>query len=473
MTRETMATLAFAGYASLTAFRDVMLGERFGPEMDSDKSHYLWITFATCAVILILSTVHVLLSKQHSLMKKLRMPGAMFRVIMLGLLCGGIYLGFIYTFSKLGAGLGGLIDNGLGPFIIALVGWLMFKEKLTTNFFVALLISLVGLSILMITTKEFKTAGFLVLVVAVVTPVASAYSDGYVKWLLDEKNAGLTKGEVLAVRFLPAVLILYVIAATYSKSLVPQMNRPYEVVAVAAVGSWLPLMLLCTGLGIAGMKKLASWEISIPVFTFLITLTIRQDHATPLAMLGAALIVAGVVMSEKKIFTRLLGRIKGNTRKITPACFISYSNADEEFAKQLSSRLRGEHLRVWFAPEKMKGGEKLSKQIEQAIQNHDKLLLVLSRDSMQSEWVMTEIRNARRIELEEEQRKLFPIRLVDFEEIKRWKCFDAESGKDLAIEVREYFIPDFSNWRNRDAFEEAFERLLHDLKAEKLNLTRA
>ena len=39
-------------------------------------------------------------------------------------------------------------------------------------------------------------------------------------------------------------------------------------------------------------------------------------------------------------------------------------------------------------------------------------------------------------------------------------------GKDLAIELREYFIPDFSNWKEHDAFEAAFDRLLRDLKAE-------
>jgi len=27
-------------------------------------------------------------------------------------------------------------------------------------------------------------------------------------------------------------------------------------------------------------------------------------------------------------------------------------------------------------------------------------------------------------------------------------CFDADTGKDSAREIREYFIPDFSNWKN-------------------------
>lgn len=472
MTRDTMATLAFAGYAALSAFRDLGLGEYLDKEVQPDRTHLLWRAFTVCAVILILSSVYALVSKQRSLVKKLMTPGAMPKVIMLGLLCGGIYLGIIYIFSRLGAGLGGLLDYGVGPFAIAIVGWVMFKEKLTTDFRAAFLICLLGLLILVITTKAFWGTGILPLVIAVITPVASALSDGYVKWLLDEKNAGLTKGEVLAVRFLPAVLILYAVAAITSGSPIPQINKPLETVAIAGVGGWVPLMLLCTGLGIAGMKKLAVWEITIPAFTFSITLFLRPEHLG-FTILGAALILLGVVISERELFSRLRERIKGDTKKQTPACFISYSSIDGEFAEQLYSRMRDEHLRVWIAAREMKGGEKLHKQIEQAIQIHDRLLLVLSKDSMRSEWVMTEIRNARRIELEEGQRKLFPIRLVDFEEIKRWKCFDAESGKDLAIEVREYFIPDFSNWKNRDAFEGAFERLLRDLKADELDQTRA
>jgi len=148
------------------------------------------------------------------------------------------------------------------------------------------------------------------------------------------------------------------------------------------------------------------------------------------------------------------------------SCFISYSTKDDEFAKRLHSRMRDDNLRVWFSPEDIKGGEKLHEQIERAIQIHDRLLIVLSENSMQSEWVMTELRNARKVEVKEKRRKLFPIRLVDFGAIKEWKCFDADTGKDLAGEVREYFIPDFSNWKDHDAFEVAFARLLRDMKAE-------
>jgi hypothetical protein len=147
------------------------------------------------------------------------------------------------------------------------------------------------------------------------------------------------------------------------------------------------------------------------------------------------------------------------------SCFISYSQQDEDFSQLLYSRMRKEKLRVWYAPKDMRGGRKLHEEIFRAIQIQDKLLMVLSEYSMKSEWVMTEIRRARKVERVENRRKLFPIRLVDFDAIQNWECFDADSGKDLAAELREYYIPDFSNWKDHDAFEAEFAKLLRDLKA--------
>ena len=126
--------------------------------------------------------------------------------------------------------------------------------------------------------------------------------------------------------------------------------------------------------------------------------------------------------------------------------------------------MRGENLRVWYAPEDIRGGRKIHEQIFRAIQVHDKLLLVLSSNSIKSEWVMTEFRRARKIEREENRRKLFPIRLIDFKTLQEWECFDADSGKDLAVEVREYYVPDFTNWKDDEAFQIEFAKLLRDLR---------
>jgi hypothetical protein len=149
------------------------------------------------------------------------------------------------------------------------------------------------------------------------------------------------------------------------------------------------------------------------------------------------------------------------------SCFLSYSTKDEEFATRLHNNLMAAGVRCWFAPHDIKGGRKIHVQIDEAIGTYDRLLLILSDHSMSSEWVKTEIANARLREIREKRQMLFPISLVPFEQIRQWKAFDAETGKDSAREVREYFIPDFSNWKDYNAYQKAFERLLRDLKSEK------
>jgi len=148
------------------------------------------------------------------------------------------------------------------------------------------------------------------------------------------------------------------------------------------------------------------------------------------------------------------------------SCFISYSTRDQEFAERLYADLQAKGVRCWFAPHDIKGGRKLHEQIDEAIRLHDRLLLILSEHSMSSEWVKTEIAKARKREVKEGKRVLFPVRLVKFEVLRDWECFDGDTGMDSAREIREYFIPDFSNWKDHDSYQTAFQRPVSDLKAE-------
>ena len=148
------------------------------------------------------------------------------------------------------------------------------------------------------------------------------------------------------------------------------------------------------------------------------------------------------------------------------SCFISYSTKDQEFAERLHADLQAKGVRCWFAPHDVQGGRKLHEQIDEAIRLHDRLLLILSKDSMNSEWVKTEIAKARKREVKEGKRVLFPVRLVEFDVLRDWECFDGDTGKDSAREIREYFVPDFSNWKDHDSYQTAFQRLVSDLKAE-------
>lgn len=146
------------------------------------------------------------------------------------------------------------------------------------------------------------------------------------------------------------------------------------------------------------------------------------------------------------------------------SCFISYSSNDQTFAEKLHTDLQNSGVRCWFAPKNIKSGQKIHYQIDNAVKFHDKLLLILSPHSLKSEWVKTEIRSARKRERKERRQMLFPLRLVSFEELTDWELFDADEGRDLASEVREYFIPDFTAWRDNEKYQESFKRLLKDLQ---------
>ena len=153
-------------------------------------------------------------------------------------------------------------------------------------------------------------------------------------------------------------------------------------------------------------------------------------------------------------------------RDYSPSCFISYSTRDQNFAERLHTDLEAEGVRCWFAPHDVRGGRKLHEQLDEAIKTHERLLLILSEASINSEWVKTEIAKARVRELREGKRLLFPIRLLPFDRIRDWECFDADTGKDSAKESREYFIPDFSDWKIQESYRIAFRRLISDIRAD-------
>lgn len=148
------------------------------------------------------------------------------------------------------------------------------------------------------------------------------------------------------------------------------------------------------------------------------------------------------------------------------SCFISYSTKDQDFADRLHADLQNRGVRCWFAPHDMQGGKKIHEQIDEAIRVYERLLLILSPASMTSEWVMTEINKARKREKQEKRRMLFPVRLVAYEALQEWECFDSDLGKDSAREIREYYVPDFSNWKDHDSYQKEFEHLLRDLKTD-------
>lgn len=149
------------------------------------------------------------------------------------------------------------------------------------------------------------------------------------------------------------------------------------------------------------------------------------------------------------------------------SCFISHSTADKTFADRLYADLQAKGVRCWYAPHDMKGGEYIHVQIGEAIRQHEKLLLILSESSINSEWVKQEITKAKKREDREGTRVLFPISLIEFGKIQEWEFPDSK-GRDLAEEIRLYYIPSFVGWeKDNKAYIKELGKLLNSFQAER------
>lgn len=140
------------------------------------------------------------------------------------------------------------------------------------------------------------------------------------------------------------------------------------------------------------------------------------------------------------------------------SCFISYSSKDAAFASRLHADLENNGVRCWYAPEDIKIGEEFRQRIDDAIREYDKLLLVLSQYSVRSDWVQDEVEACFERERRQRRQVLFPIRL-DAAVTRTRQAWAA------AVRRRRH-IGDFSGWRDPEAYERAFRRLLRDLKAQ-------
>ena len=138
------------------------------------------------------------------------------------------------------------------------------------------------------------------------------------------------------------------------------------------------------------------------------------------------------------------------------SCFLTHSSKDDEFARRLYNDLQGKNVRTWFAPEELKIGDRFRLRIDESIRSHDKLLLILSANSVNSDWVETEVESALERERKEGKDVLFPIAIDDegFTSQQPW-----------AADVRrKRHIGDFRKWKSHDDYTNAFDRLVRDLK---------
>jgi hypothetical protein len=138
-------------------------------------------------------------------------------------------------------------------------------------------------------------------------------------------------------------------------------------------------------------------------------------------------------------------------------CFISCSSKDQDFADRLHADLQSEGARCWFAPEHLKTGHRFRDRIDQSICVYEKLLVVLTEESVWSSWVEKEHETGFGEERQRKTTVLFRIRLDDAV---------METDQAWATDIRQTrHIGGLRTWKDRDSYQKVFDRLLWDLKA--------
>ena len=116
--------------------------------------------------------------------------------------------------------------------------------------------------------------------------------------------------------------------------------------------------------------------------------------------------------------------------------FLSHSSRDNAFCERLALDLVGYDVKVWYDEWEIKVGDSLREKIAAGIETQDQLAVVLSRASVQSDWVQKELNAALAKELEERQVVVLPLLIEDcdipvFLRDKKWADFRSDYGYGL------------------------------------------
>ncbi len=148
-------------------------------------------------------------------------------------------------------------------------------------------------------------------------------------------------------------------------------------------------------------------------------------------------------------------------RTLMQSTFISYGGPDEAFARKLYDALRAHGVVTYFFPVSATVGERINNEVFRQLQEHDRVLLVCSQQSLDRVGVVNEIQET----LDREAKHggatyLLPIMLDDYV-LKAW----SKSQPALSERISRRVIADFRGAkRNRAKFDAAVGRVLDALK---------
>jgi tetratricopeptide (TPR) repeat protein len=116
--------------------------------------------------------------------------------------------------------------------------------------------------------------------------------------------------------------------------------------------------------------------------------------------------------------------------------FISHATADDAFVKALRIKLELHGLTVWADSRNLRGGDKLWPEVAEAIRTARHVLVVISPQTINSDWVFDEIELAEQVEKERADYRVIPLMLPGITPKALKRYFTEEpAGEKIELEV--------------------------------------
>jgi hypothetical protein len=116
-----------------------------------------------------------------------------------------------------------------------------------------------------------------------------------------------------------------------------------------------------------------------------------------------------------EVWDSFFGAQAAGSRAGLPRVFLSHSSADKAFVSRLANDLQARKVPVWFDRWELKIGDSLTQRIQDGIAESSWLAIVLSKNSVKSEWVKKELAAAHAMELHKRSVFILPLVIDDCE----------------------------------------------------------
>src|SRR5215218_10807679 len=107
--------------------------------------------------------------------------------------------------------------------------------------------------------------------------------------------------------------------------------------------------------------------------------------------------------------------VRAMSETFTHDVFLSHSARDKAAVRDLARRLKDDGLRVWFDEWEIKPGDMIGLKIKHGLEHSRTLVLVMSANATESEWVTFESQTILFSDPTNSRRRLIPLRLDDTE----------------------------------------------------------